>query len=103
MTVGLARAVTGEGVDVTAALVADDDVDLDQPNVGDAASLNYHLPRLAAGQARSVILHSRGHYDILRDPVGQPEAAFVASFRQPGRMAEFSRDLYLELSGAQDR
>jgi len=103
MTVGLARAVTGEGLDVTADLLADDDRYLHQPNVGDAASLNYHLPPLAVGQARSVILHSKGYYDILRDPVGQPELAFVASFRQPGRMAGFSRDLYRELSGDQDR
>ncbi len=102
-TVGLSRAVTGAGLDVTASLLADDDIDLDQPNVGDAALLTYRLPQLAAGQARSVILHSRGHYDILRDPVGQPEAAFVASFRQPGRMTGFSRDLYQELGSARER
>jgi hypothetical protein len=101
--VGLARAVTGDGRDVTADLLADDALYLHQPNVGDAAALTYHLSRLAKGQARSVILHSKGHYDILRDPMGQPEAAFVASFRQPGRMTGFSRELFHELSGSGSR
>lgn len=103
VTVGPSRAVTGEGVDVAAALGDVDDLYLDQPNPHDEARVLYHLPPLAAGQARSVVLHSRGHYEILRDPVGQPDAAFVASFRRPGRMDAFSRELYRELDTVQGR
>ena len=103
VTVGPASAVTGDGQDVAAALVRADNLYLDQPSPRDEARVLYHLPPLAAGKARSVTLHSRGHYEILRDPVGQPDAAFVASFRQPGRMDELSREMYRELSAAQGR
>lgn len=101
--VGLSRAVTKEGLDVTADLAADDDAYLHQPSFTDEAILTFDLPELACGRARSVILHSKGHYDILRSPEGQPDLAFMASFREPGRVTEYSRDLYRVLSGAQER
>lgn len=103
VTVSPARALTGDGVDMADALGRIDDLYLDQPTPRDQARVLYHLPPLAAGRARSVVLHSRGHYEILRDPVGQPDAAFVASFRRAGRMGEYSREMYRELSAAQGR
>ena len=97
-SVSLTRAVTREGRDVTAALTSEDDTYLHQPDVGDETFLNFQLPPLAAGLSRSVILHSKGHYDILRSPQGQPDLAFVTSFKKPGRVAEYSRELYQVLS-----
>lgn len=96
--VALDQAVNREGQDVKPLLLANDDRYLDQPKPGDETIMEFTLPDLAAGRGRSVILHTKGHYDILRDPKGQPDLAFLAAFKVPGAVAAYSRDLYRTLS-----
>jgi len=43
------------------------------------------------------LLHSRGHYKVIRRAKGEPDIARLEQFRQPGAFAAFSRENYLKL------
>jgi hypothetical protein len=59
-----------------------------QPEVGDIATVSFVMPELT-GEERTVILHSKGWYQILRNPTGTPDREYLESFRQPGRFNQF--------------
>lgn len=93
--VGLQKAVTTEGEDVTKLLTKRDKKYFVQPKVGDSAVLSYPVPAARDDSERTVILHSRGHYKVIRKAKGDPDIASITEIRQPGKFAEFSRKNYL--------
>jgi hypothetical protein len=91
-------AVTQTGVDMAGALSTDDDQYYSQPEIGDVAAVRYSIPPQAAGTERSLILHAKGHYEILRDPVHKtPSLRTLKRFQKPNALPNYSRELWLQL------
>jgi len=65
--------------------------------IGDQVSMSFDAPSQDANTQRTVFLHGKGHYRILRDPSGEPNFGYLKQFRAPGRLSQFSREKYLEL------
>ncbi len=93
----LKKAITTEGKDVTRLLTQSDRKYFIQPKVGDSALLQYPVPTTREAYQRTVLLHSRGHYKVIRRAKGEPDIARLEQFRQPGAFAAFSRENYLKL------
>ena len=89
------KAIDNKGVDVRPALLADDSEYYIQPEVGDEVILNFTQPK-SSDKAKTVILHSKGYYLILRDQVGKPDRKKLREFRKKGRFPEYSIELFEE-------
>jgi hypothetical protein len=73
---------------VAGLLVKDDKRYCTQPTTENEAFVTFDLPE-QTGQNRSVILHSKGWYQVLRNPSGKPDLDKLRTFRQPGRFNQF--------------
>jgi hypothetical protein len=96
--VPLKTAVNEKGEDVKDLLSSDDGQYYIQPEIGNQAILAFTAPR-GSSRARTVVLHSKGHYQILRNPSGRPDREYLESFREKGQFVKFSNQLirtYLE-------
>ncbi len=92
-TLAPVSAVDRTGADLTAALRADDALYYDQPNVGDEAVVTFPAPPLQPGLKRSVLLHSKGHYQILREPApGKPSPRYLKQFARKNAFPVFARE-----------
>lgn len=80
--------ITEEEKDVTALLVKDDNNYYTQPSMDNEAVVTFDLPEFK-GQNRTIILHSKGWYQLLRNPVGKPDIEKLKAFRQPGHFNKF--------------
>jgi hypothetical protein len=95
-------AVSKEGLDVRDALMADDQQYYSQPKIQDEATVVFDIPTIQAGQQRSLVLHSKGHYEILRDPVTTDKSLLqLRRYLNPGALPLFSRERYWEMSESQ--
>ena len=92
-----ASAVDESGRDVSEPLRADDGRYYVQAEVGEYAFLTFPAPAPAEGMARTTVLHSKGHYEVLRNPQGKPDPGLLYSFKKPGRFVEFSQELFLNI------
>lgn len=91
-------AITQDGADLSAALRSDDADYYHQPNIGDEAMVVFPAPPLKNGYQRSLILHAKGHYQILRDPKpGNPSLRELKKFRNPHAFPIFARDQWWQL------
>lgn len=91
-------AITQDGADLSAALRSDDAEYYHQPNIGDEAMVVFPAPPLKNGYQRSLILHAKGHYQILRDPKpGTPSLRELKKFRNPNAFPIFARDQWWQL------
>jgi len=95
--VQIKTAINQNGKDVSKNLKNDDRKYYIQPNVGDEAIVNFALPALTA-EKRTIFLHSKGWYQILRNPVGTPDREYLETFRQPGRFNQFVNDYIQSLT-----
>lgn len=97
-TVKPASAMSQTGEDMAAALANDDALYYSQPNIGDEAIAKYPVPPQAKGTQRSLLLHAKGHYQILRDPVpGKPSLLYLRQFLNPDALPVYSRERWREL------
>lgn len=88
-------AVDEKGNSVLKELLGNDELYLSQPEPGNYATLTYNWNKLPApGNQYTVILHTRGYYEPIRDYTGNPMTGELNKFREPGAMARFSLDLY---------
>jgi hypothetical protein len=88
----LQNAVNNKEENITNLLKEDDSAYYVQPNVGDDAILTFSAPK-AASSLRSVFLHSKGYYEILRNPSGIADKQYLEEFRNPGRFNKFSMEM----------
>jgi len=96
--VSLTSAVDHNGLDVTELLSQSDDDYFIMPAIGDQAILKFAVPqKVMNDQNRSIFLHSRGHYEVIRNPEGRADVSYLRSFRDPGKFSQFSKEIYLEL------
>ena len=96
-TISLTSAVDHDGLDVTDLLIQSDDSYFVMPAIGDHAILKYAVPEVVNDQKRSIFLHSRGHYEVIRNPEGRADISYLRSFRDPGKFSQFSKEKFLEL------
>ncbi len=92
-------ALDQNGQDLREALGADDGNYYVQPAIGDEARLRFEAPATgpAMGQERSLFLHAKGYYTILRDPVeGRPSKRYLRRFRHADAFPKYSRDRWNE-------
>ena len=81
-------AITQNGEEVVKMLQKDDQKYYIQPEVEDNALVSFVLPEMTSDE-RTVILHSKGWYQILRNPTGTPDREYLETFREPGRFNQF--------------
>jgi hypothetical protein len=97
-TMSPSSAIGQNGEDMTAALTNDDGQYYSQPNIGDEALVRYAVPTQAPGTQRSLLLHAKGHYEILRQPVeGKPNLLYLHQFSRPDALPKYSRERWHEL------
>ena len=101
--VALSSAVDQDGKNVKQSLINTDKKYFTQPRVGDTALLQYPAPPQKEGWSRTVFLHSRGHYKIIRHATGKPDREHLARLRETGNFGRFSREQLLELKAAYSR
>jgi hypothetical protein len=94
--VPLYSAIDEKGKDVSSLLLYDDEKYLIQPLPVNKTDLSFTCPNALPGMERSVFLHSKGHYEILRDTKGKPDIAYLKTFMEPGSFIKFSKDHFLE-------
>jgi hypothetical protein len=100
-TVPPASALDHTGHDVAAALAADDAAYYTQPNLGDEATIHFPVPPQTAGTSRTLLLHAKGHYEILRPAaLGKPSMGHLRSFEQPDALPRYSRLRWEEMMRA---
>jgi hypothetical protein len=92
----LASAMDEDGKDVKSLLAEDDEKYLVQPLPVNRTDLTFPAPELQSGLARSVFLHSKGHYEILREAKGKPDIAYLKTFLEPGTFIKYSKDHFLQ-------
>ena len=95
-TVSLFSAIDQNNDNVVDRLMYDDEKYYIQPHVGDEALITFQVPNKSEGTKRSFILHSKGHYEILKEIGGKPDVAYLKGFRKPGAFSQFSKTRFLE-------
>lgn len=93
--ISLSRAVDEKGQSVLAQLKQDDEQYYHQPEIGNQAMLSFPVPE-ASGE-RTIVLHSKGHYDIVQDPEGAPKVRALKEIRKSGNFNKYSNQLMQEM------
>lgn len=91
-SLNLINAVSLEGTEISA-LIADDDSEYYvQSVIGDQAEISYEFIPRVNGLQRTFILHSKGHYKVIRENDNEPNLMELRKYQKPGGLMEFSRD-----------
>lgn len=91
--VPVTTAIASGDLEVKETITAPDNTYYVLDEQGDESILVFDCPELK-NDCRSVFLHSRGYYKVLRDQTGPPDKKTLRTFRQPGRIPLFSREMY---------
>jgi hypothetical protein len=86
------QAITGIEKDITDLLQFDDMKYFVQSANADLADISYKVPPAGDGE-RTVILHSKGYYQMLSEGEGRPEIRKLKEIRESGQFLEYSREL----------
>lgn len=90
-TVPVSSAVNERGKDVARQLRSDDSKYYTQPATENNAVVTFDLPA-AKGLERTIYLHSKGWYELIRNPRGPHDKEYLLTFKQPGRFNRFVLD-----------
>jgi len=86
------RVVDQKGNDFTNSVLADDPMYLTLDQTGDAVTAVFMTPKQHDGLVRTVFLHGKGYYDLLREtPQYKPDPEALAHFDELYGFAVFSR------------
>jgi hypothetical protein len=94
--IAVETAVNQDEKDVAKKLLLDDNKYYIQPEIGDHALVTFQMPKLTE-DSRTIYLHSKGWYQVLRDPSGKPDREYLEKFRQPGHFNQFVNERMIEL------
>lgn len=93
--IALREARAADATDVTSPLARIDGRYHEMPAVGDYVTVMFPAPDTPPGYETTVILHSRGYYDLHLDPAGQGDDERLARIlEEPGAAARYSAELY---------
>jgi hypothetical protein len=95
VTVPALQAIDENNLNIIESIKNDDQNYYIQPIIGNEAIITFPVPEFT-GESRTVVLHSKGYYKILRDQKGRAQWKKLKTFRDPGRMAQYSKELYDE-------
>jgi hypothetical protein len=90
-TMPVRSAVNERGKDVSRLLRSDDSKYYTQPATENNAVVTFDLPA-ANGLERTIYLHSKGWYELIRNPRGPHDKEYLLTFKQPGRFNQFVLD-----------
>ena len=93
LRVPLKSAVDNNSEDVMAQLATRDSRYYVFAETGDEVTLTFSNPEMK-DKARSVFLHTRGYYKILREQSGRPDRKTLRTFKNPGSIPAFSRETF---------
>ncbi len=93
VVVPIVTAIDNNNFDIKGLLLNSDNDYYIQNHPGDEAVLTFLAPLQGEG-ARSVFLHTRGHYKILREQTGKSDKKKLRKFRKPDRYPEFSKEMF---------
>ena len=93
--VQLTEAIDENGNSVAGSLLKDYALYYVQPEIGNEAELVFPVPDQIG--ERTLILHSKGHYEILQDPKGTPRLKALKEIRKSGNFNKYSNDLMQEM------
>ncbi|MGZ8554548.1 MAG: hypothetical protein ACXWV8_14145 [Chitinophagaceae bacterium] len=80
---------------VLAKLEKEDGIYLEQPEIGNIATLTYRAKNNTdLSKGRTYILHARGYYEHIRDFQNKPDINFLSQFRQPNAFPVYGMQLY---------
>lgn len=87
-TAPVQTAVTEKQENVAKLISTDDQNYYTQPDTDNQAVVTFNLPE-QKNQSRTIFLHSKGWYQILHNPKGKPDIAYLRSFQTPGQFNNF--------------
>lgn len=90
--VSLKSAVDEQGRNVLELLARDDDQYYVQPEIGNAAKLEFPIPDQIS-EERTLVLHSKGFYRIIRNPEGKPQLRNLKRMKREGGLPYLSNSL----------
>lgn len=89
--ISLDKATDENDRDVRPALLHDDEQYYNQPEIGNMADLVFTAPEQSA--SRTIVLHSKGYYEILSNSEGAPQLKALQKIRKPGNFNSYSNEL----------
>lgn len=93
VTVPATSATANNDLEIKQVIAGSDNTYFVLDEQGDEAVLVFDSPELK-DDSRSVFLHTRGYYKVLRDQTGPPDKKTLKTFRKPGRIPAFSKELH---------
>jgi hypothetical protein len=87
-TIPVKTAITEDEKDIAGLLQKPDNKYYTQPTMDNQAVVTFDMPELTE-QNRTIFLHSKGWYEILREPEGKPDIEKLKAFRKPGHFNQF--------------
>ncbi len=91
-SIQLLEASNEKGESVKEELLLNDEHYYIQPEIGNEAMLNFSVPAMS-GEERTIILHSKGYYQILQDPKGIARIRDLKEIRKSGNFNSYSNEL----------
>jgi len=89
------KATDETGKNVLSKLQKEDGHYLEQPEIGNTATLTYKAKiNTDPSKIQTYILHARGYYEHIRDFKNKPDINFLSQFRQPGAFPVYGMQLY---------
>lgn len=89
-------AIDNAGTDRKEQLIQDDSLYYIQTEIGEAATLIFPIPNERIDY-KTIYLHSKGYYSILRDQKGRMKKNKLKSFQEPGSFPVYSKELFLQI------
>jgi hypothetical protein len=87
------------GKDVLALLQTEDEQYLEQPHIGNVATLTYKGAAIPGpDQTQTFILKTKGYYEHIRDFNNKPDIGFLQQFKKPGAFPKYGMALYKKIS-----
>jgi len=88
----LTQAISQDGTDIHGLVNQDDGEYYVQSEIGDSAELVYESIPKPNELKRTFLLHSKGHYKVIRENTSEPDLVQLSKYQKPGGLLEFSRD-----------
>jgi len=95
-------AIDENGKDVTSLLTSADNNYLVQPKPDNAVTVRFKAPLPKKGMKQTVYLKNRGYYEYIRNYNGKPNFATLKTFRDPGRLSQYSEEEYLRIMNTEN-
>jgi hypothetical protein len=91
-------AIDQRGLDVAPRLQKEDGIFLEQPEIGNVATIAYKPVTPVNPPAQTYILHTKGYYEHIRDFRNKPDPVFLGQFRNPNAFPLYGMKRYKQVN-----